>query len=329
MVKEQIIKIDKANNLAHAFMSDDFNKNMMFDVSVVVCSYNPEKESLLFTLRSIISQKNIEFEIIIADDGSKVFYKDDIITFFEENKFKNWKIICNEMNHGTVYNLYSGLKVCNSSHVKIISPGDALYGDTILKEWLDFQYQAKCKWSFADAIYYKNQLNGQIDLECQAHPNNVKPYLNNDKNTCRWNYIALDDIALGACLFCETKLMTNYISKIVNQVIYAEDNIWRMMMFDGIVGGYFPRNAVLYEYGTGISTGGSNIWTERLRRDWDKANELMIQNKELDDFQKSIVKAWKINDENQNIKKLFIKGKLMHFIVSKLHIRKTSKRVNL
>lgn len=329
MVKDQIIKMEESNNLVHKYIPDEFNENMMFDISVVVCSYNPTKEALFFTLSSIINQKGIEVEIIIADDGSKVFYKDDIIAFFEKNKFENWKIVCNEVNHGTVYNVYSALKACNSRYVKLISPGDALYGDTVLKRWMDFQYEAGCKWSFADAIYYKNQLNGQIDLVCQAHPNNVKPYLKKDKNTCRWNYIVLDDIALGACVFCETKLAISYVSRIVNQIVYAEDNIWRMMMFDGIVGGYFPCNAVLYEYGTGISTGGNNIWTKRIKKDWDKANELMIQNKKLDNFQKAVVNAWKVNEENNKIKKTFIRGKLKHYIVSKLHTRKTLKRDNL
>lgn len=329
MVKEQIIKIDEKKNWVHEFISDEISKNMIFDISVIVCSYNPTKEALFFTLRSIISQKDIEVEIIIADDGSKVFYKDDIIAFFEKNKFVNWKIVCNEVNHGTVFNLYSALKVCNSRYVKFISPGDALYGETILKRWKDFQYNAKSKWSFADAIYYKNQSNEQIDLECQAHPNNVKPYLKNDRDICRWNYIALDDIALGACVFCETELAESYISKIVNQVIYAEDNIWRMMMFDGIVGEYFPCNAVLYEYGTGISTSRSDIWFMRIKKDWDKANELMIQNKKLDNFQRKVVNTWKINEENNKIKKIFIRGKLKQYIVSKLHMRKTVKRDNM
>lgn len=130
-------------------------------------------------------------------------------------------------------------------------------------------------------------------------------------------------------MFYETKLAISYVSRIVNQIVYAEDNIWRMMMFDGIVGGYFPCNAVLYEYGTGISTGGNNIWTKRIKKDWDKANELMIQNKKLDNFQKAVVNAWKVNEENNKIKKTFIRGKLKHYIVSKLHTRKTLKRDNL
>ena len=67
----------------------------------------------------------------------------------------------------------------------------------------------------------------------------------------------------------------------------------------------------------------------RIKKDWDKANELMIQNKKLDNFQRKVVNTWKINEENNKIKKIFIRGKLKQYIVSKLHMRKTVKRDNM
>lgn len=39
------------------------------------------------------------------------------------------------------------------------------------------------------------------------------------------------------------------------------------------------------------------------KKDWDKANELMIQNKKLDNFQRKVVNTWKINEENNKIKR--------------------------
>ena len=38
-------------------------------VSVLVITYNPKKEKLMQTLNSILLQKGIKFEIVIADDG--------------------------------------------------------------------------------------------------------------------------------------------------------------------------------------------------------------------------------------------------------------------
>lgn len=326
MWDKQKIKLERQNDLFQIYRQPEFDTNKVYDISVVVCTYNPFRKSLFFTLDSIINQKNVDIEIIIADDGSKKDIHNEIIQYFNTKNFKDWIIVCNKVNRGTVYNLYTGLKVCNGNYVKIISPGDALYGECILKEWLEFHKNNNYKWSFSDAIYYVNEPEGRLDIEVPAHPNNISPYMKKNKNVCRWNYIVLDDIALGATLFCEKQIIIEYIAKVVGKVIYAEDNIWRMMMFDGIVGGYFPRNTIFYEYGTGISTKAKAVWAKRLENDWNNANKLMINKKQLDEFQKAVIGAWKINNSKNKILKLFIKGKLKFFIIRKFRCRKTVKR---
>ena len=65
-------------------------------------------------------------------------------------------------------------------------------------------------------------------------------------------------------------------------------------MFDGIVGGYYPKNTMFYEYGTGISTRGSTIWDRRILDDWNAATKIMLDKKELTDLQKKIIKALKL-----------------------------------
>lgn len=299
----------------------------LYDVSVVVCAYNSSDEAMMFTLESIITQKNIHVEVVIADDGSRNNLHNEIIDYFRLKQFENWIMVCNESNHGTVYNLYTGLAVSNGKYVKIISPGDAISGNTTLREWVDFNENNNYRWSFSDAIYYVGNPGDQKYVAVQAHPNNIDPYLKRKKMLCRWNYTVLNDIALGATLFCERDLLIKYTKKIVNKIIYAEDNIWRMMMFDGIVGGYFAHDSILYEYGTGISTSGSDIWSERLTKDWESANCLMKNNRKLDRFQRSIVKAWEINETGRVLSKLFVKGKLKDYLMSKIRTRKTSTKV--
>lgn len=295
------------------------------DVSIIVCCYNSKWVSLLFTLESIICQENISYEIIIADDGSKDNLKLEIENYFNSKKFANWLMVCSERNQGTVKNIYSALKVANGKYVKTISPGDAIIDKYTLRNWIDYNNSNGYRWSFSDAIYYVDDIKERKYVSANSHPNNITPYIKHDSEKCRWNYLVLDDIALGAAFLCECSLELEYEEIIKDHVIYAEDNIWRIMMFDGIVGGYYPKDAILYEYGTGISTSGSDWWSDKLEQDWNASNEIMRRHCNSDDiFQKRVVKAWNLKKRGK-LYELLVPGKIKGYIYRKFWGRKTSK----
>lgn len=291
-------------------------------ISVLVVTYNPVKEKLIATLDSIIKQKGIDFDVVVSDDGSKDNLFLDIKKYFKEKRFENYTLINNKINKGTVENSYVGLKACKGEYVKTISPGDLLYGETILKEWLDDMKTKNSKWSFCDAIYYSNEKNQKEYYAVKAHPNQIGPYLNKGFQKCRWNYLVLDDIALGAAILAKNDLMIAYLERIVGKVKYAEDNIWRLMMFDGIVGTYFQKDAILYEYGSGISTSGSEIWQERIKKDYIEATKIMLENEEMDEFQEK-TKSY-LQKEKNFINKLLTPGKILITIKRKIFPRMTN-----
>ena len=70
----------------------------MKEVSVVVVTYNSPFEKLENTLQSVIWQENVDFEIIIADDGSKSFDKERVENWFLTNGFKDYKFVLNLVN---------------------------------------------------------------------------------------------------------------------------------------------------------------------------------------------------------------------------------------
>ena len=299
-----------------------YGKNL-YDISIIVCTYNAIMTSLLLTLDSIINQKGVNYEVIIADDGSENNLRDEIINYFNKRAICNWTLICNEKNQGTVQNIKSAIDESNGKYIKLISPGDVLSNDKILKMWMNFMIEKNVKWSFSDYSAYIGHPSDKKYISIKANPMDIVPYLKDDEKKCRWNYVVLNDIALGAAIFSESGIMKEYLLKIVGRVMYAEDNIWRMMMFDGIVGAYFQQNTIVYEYGTGISTKGSEIWSKRLLKDWNEANNIMLQNKQLDEFQTDIVNAWAINGKKNKFRKLFIKGNFKHYIEKKIRKRKT------
>ena len=58
-----------------------------YPVSVLVCDYNPKLKDIIITLRSVLLQKGIKFQIVISDDGSKVNYFEAIRQYFEKMNF--------------------------------------------------------------------------------------------------------------------------------------------------------------------------------------------------------------------------------------------------
>lgn len=289
------------------------------EISVIVCSYNPNWDAMKFTLDSIVSQKFIDIEIIITDDGSKVDLFPKIKSYFKECAFDNYKLIKNKVNKGTVLNLNSGLLHANGNYTKVISPGDALVHEKVLRNWIDFNKNNNLRWSFSDALYYRGKHNDYECVRVMAHPQNIDVYNNHNFQKCRWNYVVLDDYALGATMISDTSLLKEYIVKILGKIKYAEDNVWRIMMFDGVVGGYYPQNTILYEFGTGISTKINTDWSEKLMKDFRSANEIMFGSDNLDIFQNEIVEACKLKNGNI-LNKLLIRGKLQH--VLKQHFNK-------
>ena len=80
---------------------------MKYNVSVVVLTYNAVWEKLRRTLDSIVVQRGLEFEIIVADDGSSVRSDDRITVFFAEKGFTAYKLVNAKENGGTVKNLFN------------------------------------------------------------------------------------------------------------------------------------------------------------------------------------------------------------------------------
>ena len=240
-------------------------------VSVCVVTYNPQKEKLMKTLESIARQKYANLQIILSDDGSEESFFNEAREFFEKANITDYKMVEAPENQGTVKNVKQALLAADGVFIKTISPGDCLTDDTILSDWIKHLMDSGRQWSFSNAIYYSRKSGGVPTVHRQpANPQLVDCYTRHDDDTCRWN------LALGAAIVCERELMIRYIEQIVGIVKYAEDNIFRLMMFHGILPDYFPEEAVLYECDSGISTCGDSVWSKRVWADWTATDELML-----------------------------------------------------
>lgn len=247
------------------------------EVSVLLLTYNADWNKLNLTLRSILSQKYLDFELIIADDGSKVRWDDRIEEVCRQYQFTRYQFANAPVNGGTCRNVYGGLQLATGHYTKAISPGDLLYDETTLYRWAGFMREQHCRISFADAVYYHTE-GGQIRiLQTGNAPRQKHLYHRPRRRPVFVDYLLANDSLSGATLMMDTVLMREYLQRMLGKVIYAEDYMVRIAVFEAEPILYHPQNAVWYEYGTGVSTSKSEKWAALLKKDFDACNEIIAQ----------------------------------------------------
>ena len=182
-----------------------------------------------------------------------------------------------------------------------------MISSTILAEWIAFNSQNNLQWSFGLAEFYQlNQETKQKIKMMESQPTDLSPYHSGNIDRCRWNYLVLSDFAVGACTLCLRSVLTQYLLEIVGKVIYAEDNVYRLMMFDGVTFGYFQKSTIMYEYGSGISTSGNEIWLVRLKADIDAADAIIKKRNGNNDFQNRLLQSYDEWKCSSGLKKKYI-----------------------
>lgn len=268
-------------------------KKQKHNVSFVIAIYNPNLNKLKDTIESIVKQKGINSEIVICDDGSKTDYSGFLSELFFRINYCDYSYIRQKENVGTVKNVFAGVMACTSKYIKLLSPGDYMYSENIISEWLGFLKKNKADWSFGEAVYYRTENNHKFVFSGIAYPLDIKPYIKKDVKKCQWNCCVLKDLILGANTLCKKTILAEYLAEIVGKVRYAEDNIYRLMIFDGNIGVYFPKKTIFYEYGEGISTVKSTHWEKALHEDFINSNIIMkSHNSQKDPWKQRILNSF-------------------------------------
>lgn len=237
--------------------------------SVIVLTYNSDWDKTRRTLYSILKQKNVEFELIVTDDGSKENNYDRIRAFFASYDFTNYYLVDNKQNQGTVRNLLSGINYCKGEYIKPISPGDFLYDDNILRKTHDYICKGSAAVYFERACYYSVENGHPVLYASQANPRDVRPYLKREYEKIKRNYLAYSDLILGASVIYKAEPLRDYLNKVCDCIKYAEDNVIIYMLAKGERVEYLSEMeyGVWYEYMSGISMGNDSVWLGRVAND--------------------------------------------------------------
>lgn len=295
--------------------------NDKYDVTVLIVTYNSEYKKLQKTIDSILEQIDIYYQIVIADDGSECDNFDLVKKYFDDRNFTDYVLVSNKDNQGTVKNIVSGLDRANGIYLKTISPGDYLDNELVLTTWINELKNSKRKWSFSNAVFYKSQNGQTFEVAGKHNPIMLSPYKRENIKECIWNYVVLGDGALGAATLSETKVFSDYLEKIKDRVIYAEDMVFRLMMFEGITPYYYNNKAIWYEYGDGISTNNNDKWKMRLQNDLKETDNQIIGCLNVaDNYQRKIIKELSYKEENKLkniVHNIFLHGKIKKALLAR------------
>ena len=236
------------------------------DVSVVVVTYNPDYKKLFSTLKSIICQKDVDFEIVIADDGSKSFDEKKIREWLQEKQFDQYTIVANPVNQGTMKNAFSGWKASSGDYIKQLSPGDMLFSEYSLCNALKTVKELGLSTAFGLAASY-TIVEDEVQLSSIQNPVNLGPYYQKCTNDIMLNYVCLRDYANGMAFISKKDVLLKYGLMLIDKVKYAEDCTYILIAANEPSFGFIDDYIIWYERGEGISTQGSQIWNERIFND--------------------------------------------------------------
>lgn len=266
----------------------------MIDISIIIVTYNSKWFELKATIKSVLMQKGINYEIIFADDGSKIKWNEKIREYVKGDY--NYCFADSNINVGTVSNIINALKVSKGKYIKVISPGDCLNGKLAIKKWIDFMEKERADLSFCNAIYYKKDNAKKIEvLKEKSSPKNVNIYhKRKNKGKLFVDYLLANDTILGAAVLAKRNIILKYLLEMEGKVKYVEDYMIRLMIFDNKKICHMDKNLIWYEYGDGISTTKNNKWAKLLYQDFEGTNEIIknrknIENKMQKKYQKYLI----------------------------------------
>ena len=136
------------------------NDNNMSDTpffSVLMLTYNSSWNKTRQTLYSVLVQKDVSFEIIIADDGSEENNFEKICDYLAAWNFTAYSLVANERNQGIVRNFNSGLVLCKGEYIKLLSPGDFLYDENTLSAYREAIIRKRCGRLFWQGVFLQQR----------------------------------------------------------------------------------------------------------------------------------------------------------------------------
>ena len=225
----------------------------MNKISVILLSYNPVHEELIRSIKSVIFQEGIDFDLIISDDGSQTFFESELEQFFDKNNFHNFQIITHKKNNGTVANILDALNYSKSEYIKLLGQGDLLCDRMALKQIYEEMSDKHYDYLIHKIVCFaENQ--GQIQVvEEKRFPQNFNIYSQDAERIKKYHLLFSDQIN-GASVAYKKDLLQQYLYKVSGEIKLTEDIISMLIVAEKKNIGTIDKPLVMYKVGDGVST---------------------------------------------------------------------------
>ena len=199
-----------------------------------------------------MKQARAKYEIIVADDGSEETNEEWLKKYFEKESFRDYKLVLNTENHGTVKNILSGLSEAGGKYIKLIGAGDMLFGTDILMDIYEFMESRELKMCFG-LLQGFSRKNGRFRKNYFSYPRDIETYRKKNKKAIARNVIYYSDHISGAAMFFEKETLQNYLDQIKDYVKYEEDLLQVLAVLNDEYFELYDHTCVYYEVGSGVS----------------------------------------------------------------------------
>lgn len=263
---------------------------MSVDVTFLLATFNPSWDMLIKSVDSVIRQKNISIQLIVCDDGSAENYFRELEKYFEKKGFTEYMLLTSGYNQGTVRNVLQAKDVSKGRYICAFGAGDYIYKDTVFDHWVKYCDELEAKMSFGEIVNYQVTEKGDLPVRVRSIPHCLWLYKKRNRNPHMemYDYLLVNDHVCGVAWLSDREAFFKYTGMLDGRVIYADDDHFRLMIYDGIKIFYFNEKVMYYENGIGVSTANNEKWNMLLKKDHLEANRIMCEMQVGDRFRKRI-----------------------------------------
>jgi len=264
-------------------------------MTVIILSYN-NNQHILQAIHSVIIQNYTNIQLIISDDCSRFFDRQQMLDYIDKHKTFNITdvLICeNYKNLGTVKNINVAVKHANGVYLKLLAADDQLYDSSVLTQFVQYLEKTKLMIVTSTCAVYDEKAE---KLKYYYPQSNTRKLIKKLPPNQLYRKLAVGNI-IGGVGICMRKDILEKYNIFDDRYVLTEDlPAWLLLSRSGIKIGYIDKITIKYRL-NGVSNGEISPSTQILKNDLVKIidNEILPNKCMLNSYELREVKFIRMN----------------------------------